>query len=194
MRACLIFLTLLLVGCARPVTRMPEGVTDEEYAVYSALLESDVFSFGSRGKSLLIQDQTGMGVFSHGSDTPEQLQQRLPALTPEAISDYLAKNERPYPLEARLSLAFPYTLIGREKGEALCGGQDGEPCWDRVRASHPDAEGIVALSRVGFDVEMNSALVYWEAACCDTGGGSFFLLRRTDGMWHVEDWARAWLS
>lgn len=41
---------------------------------------------------------------------------------------------------------------------------------------------------------MDNALVYWEAACCDTGGGSSFLLRRTDGVWRVEDWARAWVS
>ena len=41
---------------------------------------------------------------------------------------------------------------------------------------------------------MDNVLVYWEAACCDTGGGSFFLLRRTDGVWRVEDWAQAWVS
>ena len=81
----------LVLGCASKTpkpTATPEGVTEQEYAVYSALLESDAFSFGQRGKSLLIYDHTGLGVHPAGDETAERLRERLPALTPDIISDY----------------------------------------------------------------------------------------------------------
>jgi hypothetical protein len=77
---------ILLLGCASTAaepTAWTQGVAEQEYAVYSVLLDSDVFSYRERGKSLLIHDQTGLGIHSHGDEAVEQLGKRLPVMTPE---------------------------------------------------------------------------------------------------------------
>ena len=54
---------------------------------------------------------------------------------------------------------------------------------------------VLEISRIGFNSEMNQALVYagmHEAPLCGTGF-CYFLVKQ-DGIWKVEDCKLAWIS
>ena len=93
-----------------------------------------------------------------------------------------------------MALSFPYDLVERQESEALFRHDGSEAFWDAFRARYPDTAGIITLSRVGGNAEMTQGLVYWEGACCDTGGGSIFLLSRIDGARAVQKWKQVWMS
>jgi hypothetical protein len=70
--------------------------------------------------------------------------------------------------------------------------QDG---WQVFYARFPEAPGIISLSRVGFNDRLDQALVYlgnqshWLA-----GAGHFYLLKKVNGAWTVDQKVMTWIS
>ena len=83
-----------------------------------------------------------------------------------------------YPLQPDMEIGAGYVLLTQnDKSQLFNQNQDG---WQLFYEKYPDAPGITALSRVGFNQTLDQALVYvgtqsqWLA-----GAGYYLLLKRS---------------
>jgi hypothetical protein len=66
---------------------------------------------------------------------------------------------------------------------------------DRFQARYPEASGLVAFSRVGFDANEDKALALMGYRCGDLcSAGGLYLLVKEDGNWKVQEELMAWQS
>jgi hypothetical protein len=176
------------------------AVDPEEYAVYSALLDS-VYST-PKVKQFVINSETTTktkqpfigingGLMRTGAARPET--------EPDTKSNFDEKSEKTVLLEKRFNLKVPYILTSDEELKKLfafdANGHINPKVWDDFYKQYPGAEGVVALSRVGFDVKKNQALVYVAVKYGWLGGsGRFYVLTRNSGEWVVEKQVLIWMS
>lgn len=62
-------------------------------------------------------------------------------------------------------------------------------------AKFPNNLGYFIVSPVGLNLNKNEALLYVDHFCSGLcGGGTYVLMRKTNGMWHVADQYGTWVS
>jgi hypothetical protein len=178
---------IVLAACAPGGTSTP---LDDEYAVYAALIEDRYLKEGV--DLIVIRDQTT--VFPLGPDvTYEQVSQSVPALEEATYDDFLAVNEEPVPLDPSLDLGFDYTLVSLQDLEEFLGG--GAWSYDAFYRRFPNSQGLMELSRVGFNSDHTQALVYVANQHALLGGeGYYLLLGKQDGAWQVDFELPLWIS
>lgn len=188
------FLLLLLVCCTARLTPSPTPSADqmnvEEQAVYAALVKQMYTA-----STLVIMDNTATGP-NGVEDTASHLDyvlQNMHDVTQATLDSFKARNEKAYPLLPHMDLGITYILLSQSQRNQIFGqNQSG---WEVFYNNYPDAPGITALSRVGFDATLDQALVYigtqsnWLA-----GAGYYILLRRADGLWKVDQKVMVWVS
>jgi hypothetical protein len=173
----------------------------EEAAVYAALVEQ--LSIADRGSLIVVQDQT---VNAHSfpmaalEDDPserlfEALQLDFPFAEPTTLASFRANNEKSWPMANPFLLRTPIRLIGRQEVERFSTQESGI-WWEAFYRDYRGAAGFLMLSKVGFNRELNQALVYSAFACGDTCGfGSFvFLVKECGGRWRIRSAAEPWVS
>jgi hypothetical protein len=63
------------------------------------------------------------------------------------------------------------------------------------QARSPNNFGYFVVSSAGLNLSKNEALLYTEHLCGPMcGSGSYVLMRKVDGVWHVVDRHRTWMS
>ncbi|HEX8143284.1 MAG TPA: hypothetical protein VF553_11855 [Pyrinomonadaceae bacterium] len=180
--------------CIEPTTEQ-----EEEYAVYSALL--NLLSESERGELIVLQDHTTNDFLGYESieRTLEPLQQGSFPLAQETLDAFLANNERSQSLENLtrstenlFCLPVRTTLASRSEVESYFGRRGG---WQLFYRKYRGAAGLVTLSKVGFSRDRSQALVYQEFTCDDTcGRGSFVALFKDGNVWRVRSQAGTWIS
>jgi hypothetical protein len=116
---------------------------------------------------------------------PLFLEPYLAGISAQTLAGFIAANSSPISGIAA-NLPFPHealtsTQIDRLLGEDLASG------WKRFEAKYPDSMGYWAFSQVGFDCELNQALVFLRHVYGYAGmTGTFYLLTRDTGEWEVE--------
>lgn len=122
----------------------------------------------------------------------ELLRERGAFLPDELLEQFNERNARRIALPDSLRLSVPVELVSEAEIRALQRSiNQGE--WDSqynaLRRHLPGSPGLVSLSRVGFSPEGDLALVHVNLRCGSRcGEGSWVLLRRRDGEWHIEKW------
>ena len=161
----------------------------EEYQVYSALIEEQFFE-----KVIVIRDHTFCEIFPETNldETLQALQEHMPAIEQEVLEDFLTKNEQEYPLGRSFKTNSIIIFISDEKIEEIF---QGTFYWLEFYIRYPLSQGIMGLSRVGFNSEMNQALVYMENASGSLSGeGLYILLVKENGVWIIQDRRLVWIS
>jgi hypothetical protein len=174
----------------------PQGstpITPEEYAVYDAMIKHIFIPYGV--KAIVIVDQTAAGI-SDGLASQqdlEYLQKNLaPDLQAETLSDFVAKNDRSYQVENHFSLDVPVVLFSNEAVDKFFAADDG---WNRFYDQYPNSQGLMKISRVGFDPGKEQALMYvGNQADFLAGQGDYVLLSKEGGVWQVDTTVLAWIS
>lgn len=180
----------------------------EEYAVYSALIQSmfmdaprsspmtqDVFNDAGRPPAVIvIEDTTAQRDAGFSSpDAVRFMRYYHPELAEVIWSDFQAKNEKPSLLERRFTLSADYLLISRQELESIFSKNPSG--WEDFYAKYPRSQGMLTLSRVGFNEAKDTAVFYagnqWHAAA---GEGGMVLMKKTAGRWTVQDRATMWVS
>jgi len=191
----ILVLLILAAGCPKPqkkTTAPPMNKTElEEYAVYSALIKKMYLT--GRVKLLVIEDHTGVGLLSKDDEQGNKyLRENLPGLQEETFADFKAKNAEAYPLKPTFNLGVKMVLVSGPEIKEIFKEKNG---WDNFYAKYPGSQGLMTLSRVGFNREMTQALVYignqshWLA-----GAGYCVVLAKKDGAWTVEKQVMVWIS
>lgn len=167
------------------ISPVPDPVVSEEseiYVVYSALIDAKY----TRSK-ILIYDHT-YAPFMDAHDWLKEpcleginsLGNRLEGLDQEVIQNYINKNymdgnDQGYPLLNLFTIEREYELVERQ--------------YDKWQVH------VLEISQVGFNSEMDQALVYagmMHGFLC--GSGSYYFLVKQDGIWKVKDYKWLWVS
>ena len=176
----------------------PENAVEaEEYAVYSALIQSMYIDGGTsmgggRPQLLVIQDQTELGPVQRMSETLTGMSNAWPDLADEILAYFEAKNEQPQALKPLLSLEVDYVFFSDQEMEAIFVDSSG---WDAFYEKYPRSQGILTLSRPGLNQGLDTAVVcvgnqsHWVA-----GAGYLVLLEKVAGRWAVRDKQMTWIS
>ena len=163
-----------LFALPRYVTTKPYDV-DEAYKVYSAILPT----IGER--PLVIDAETR---------TPEICLQPLDAQSEKvlrpAIDNYLELNAVPWQLQKHFDINRHYELLAREElNTTFRNGMNGSPSlggWKTFYERHPDSEGLIELSAVGFNADKSIAVVFIGYHCGEEcRGGEFRALESKGG-------------
>jgi hypothetical protein len=166
-------------------------VTADEYDVYSALIQS-VYIDDTQPKQIVI---TTVNVDPNGSFglAAPAIKSFWPDLGDDIVGDFKAKNMSSSPLERAFALSAPYTLMSEQEMTSIF--SSGATGWDKFYATYPDAKGLLALSRVGFNQAKDAAVLYTEyQSDLTAGGGYMVLMKKTDGRWTVEENSMFWAS
>ena len=174
---------LTLLNSATQTSIMPRVQNVEEYAVYSAILNSQ-FARANVQQFVIICKTRWV-------TNPANVDRVASDVESDTISDFEANNEKSYLLDRRFDLKTPYVLIGDDEVEAMFNQKAGLFAagggWTRFYERYPGAPGLVGFSRVGFDSRKGQALVYFAFQRNYLGGsGRFFVLSRADESWKVK--------
>jgi hypothetical protein len=168
----------------------PEDGFAEEYEVYSALIQS-VY----KNALIVIEDTTAQrdsGLFSP-TDAARFMRNQWRELGNDILSDFQTKNEKPSALESRFTLSVRYTFISEQEIESIF--SKNASGWEDFYAKYPGSQGILTLSRVGFNEAKDTAVLYagnqshWVA-----GQGNMVLMKKTAGRWTVQSQSMMWIS
>ncbi|MDQ3803368.1 MAG: hypothetical protein M3416_05880 [Acidobacteriota bacterium] len=192
---------LCLTGCTRPETIVHSiepgvakvrGKEAVEYAVYAALI-----------KEMYVEDKIKMiAIREHTALHPmvgdgllkelERVRQKMPAVSQEMVDNFIEENKHSRPLENAFNLSVPSVLIGEKEYEEIFQDADG---WQTFYRKYPASQGLMTLSKVGFNSVMNQALVYVGNQHAGLGGAGYYvLLSMENGAWIIQDKSGAWIS
>lgn len=172
----------------------------EEAAVYSVLVEQ--MSKNDRGDLIVVQDHT-VNLYRFTLPTLEgdpherlfeSLQSGFPLAERETLASFRANNEQSWPITNHFLLRTRSRLISQQEIERFSPSKPGL-WWEAFYRNYRGAAGFLMLSKVGFNREMNQALVYRAFACNDTCGfGSYIFLVKEGGRWRIRSVAERWVS
>ncbi len=200
------FIAVVCLFCAKP-ERIPRPQQAREYAVYDAALEAMFFDPAWRDRfaqvrpgvvlEFVIARQTSLGrppVLASVNLGSDQAHQKL-APVPKGLFEQLLKdNETSIALEDQFTLSAPVTFLGEDDIESL-DAEAPEHGWDHFWFQHPQAQGFLMLSRVTFDQNGKTALVYAANGLENLhAGGYLILLNQVRGRWSVVRAASLWIS
>ena len=171
----------------------------EEYAVYSSLIDTGFdlieYTYSRYEVQLLVIIDHTAGSDSGAEDINKILQwvsQEIPAVQEETLKNFLVKNTEPHPLGDFFILNQPIIFICEEEAQEVFQRNNG---WEEFYEKYPFSQGIMTLSRVGFNSKMNQALVYVENRVhCSIGVGYYVLLTKENGVWTIQNWVTKWVA
>ncbi|MBU7018871.1 MAG: hypothetical protein HXS44_15285 [Theionarchaea archaeon] len=166
-------------------------ITEEEYQVYKAYIEGRFSE-----ETIVILDNTfwgTYGVYAYGrTQFGVSLSEEMPKLEKETYDDFESRNEASFPLGDFFNVSMQIVLLNDE--EMLNIFEEGEG-WDDFYDMYPSAQGIMNLSRVGFNADMTQAFLYaGNQTHWLSGAGYYVLLVKKDDVWIVEQEAMIWIS
>ena len=162
-----------------------------EYAVYRALIEEKYVH--DKVQRIVIGSETVSRAFRKQDKSP---------VLPETLDSFESQNQHSQTIEStKLGLSVPCSLLGKEVLQESFTDDDNQPHtlednWDRFYQAYSGAQGIMQLSRVGFDTEGSQALVYVGNMANALGGAGYhvLLVRNKDGAWSIHSLTMAWIS
>lgn len=138
----------------------------------------------------MLSDTTDSGFdFQGQTDMPGG----MPGLSGDLWKDYLAHNDKAYPLSTEMDLGVGYTLIDADDMNVIF--NDFENGWEEFYRRYPNSPGITTLSRAGFNQDGTEALVYMGAQFHYlAGAGNLYRLEKQDGVWKIVEKMMLWIS
>lgn len=162
-------------------------VNCEKAAIYSLLLNENPISY-TEGTPIIIMRETNLTLFSN--PYYDDKYGFSPSIDEETIVDFKTVNEFSQIIDETLSLSKPYELV-YSLGEYDLSHAKPYYDWEKLNHKYPDLVGVTTFSSIGFNNELNQALVYMENYInhngdADVMGGLYFLVRN-GSVWKIED-------
>ena len=187
-------LSIILAACTVKPTQAPTAsapyMDAEEQSIYAAVLQKLYAA-----SNYVIMDTTATGLMGTQdmSSTLDHVLLNMHNFAMETADSFRARNDAAYPLRPDMDIGAGYILLTQnDKTQLFNQNQDG---WQLFYEKYPDAPGITALSRVGFNHALDQALVYagtqsqWLA-----GAGYYLLLKKVNGGWIIDQQVMTWIS
>jgi len=175
------------------------GSLEEEYAVYSAVIEKYYIQDSARVKLALIFDdypsrpskicaKGGRESCAQQLADNEPFRLNLPGLVYETIKDFRSRCADGAPrLTEKFKLSRPYKIVAltdlpEHKAD------DVNFFWNELRKKYEGSAGLISFSRPGFNREATQALIQVGLSWGPLAGrGLYAQLEKTDGAWKVKN-------
>jgi len=192
-----------LHGCQRSKPRATGAdARDPEYAIYSLLIDNaqSIFQTGCLRPGyeiVVIEDRTNRSALDvlageGKSERDQYVRKNLPGLSPQTIDAFVARNRRRYPLRNLFTARVKCVLISEAEMRAIF---DRGKWWPEFYRKYPKSQGILTLSRVGFNAAKDQALVcVGDQSEGRAGAGYGILLARRKGAWGIQSKVMLWIS
>jgi hypothetical protein len=182
----LLLFAVLLTGCASTAyvngLHREQNGNAQEYAVYDAVIQA--MYIDNETEVIVVEDHTlPLDLISEEwSEAVEYINENLPDAAEITLHDFQSKNQQPHRLETVFRLSIRYVLISEM--ESIAASRAG---WLDFYAKYPKAQGIMRLSRVGFNHDMSQALVYVQnQRSYNIGEGFYVLLTKQRNGWAIK--------
>ena len=187
-------LSIILAACTVKPAQVPTAsapqMDAEEQSVYAVVLQK---LYTASNYVIMGTTATGLLGTQDMSSTLDHVLLNMHNYSTETADSFRARNDAAYPLRPDMEIGASYVLLTQnDKTQLFNQNQDG---WQLFYEKYPDAPGITALSRVGFNQALDQALVYagtqsqWLA-----GAGYYLLLKKVNGVWIVDQQVMTWIS
>jgi len=173
--------------------RTDKGLLQEDYAVYSALINARYIH--DNVELLIIYEYTSTeGISDTGGmrKTLKYVKSKMSGLSRKTVNNFKTRNGQVRLLKNLFNVNVKYVLISSgEREEVFRYGMR----WDKFYEKYPNSSGIMRLSRVGFNNKMKQALVYvGKQQHGLSGSGVFYLLTKKNNVWTVKAELPVWIS
>jgi hypothetical protein len=191
----LLLLCLCTAACSagRPTvvpTLTADQINREEQAVYAFLLSK---TYQHKGYVIMADTATSLSGGDNTTQTLDYVLQNIHNVTPETVDSFRSRNAGSQTLRPDMQLGGPYTLLSQAgKNRIFSQNQSG---WDIFYNHYPQAPGITTFSRVGFNAGLDQALVYMGTQSnWLVGAGYYILLKKSNGIWSIDQQVMVWVS
>jgi hypothetical protein len=184
-------LLLTLVGCSHiqssPQPTVPDVLTADEYAVYGSVIQSN----WPGQAQIVVADKTD---FSNLTNVETLIDGNLPGLEKDTLSQFIQVNKQNYSLEDHFQIDASIILLSQTDLKAIF-DQNLEDSWKRFFKKYPSSQGLLTLSRVGFNAQKDQALVYFGNSKGSVDGvGYVALLSDENNTWVLIKQISIWIS
>ena len=194
--AILSFIALAALPFASAQSIENATIEREEYAVYSAMIIDYVDE--ERGVMVIAnptvrrdEPWTVKTLEFYSTDLKTYITAaNAPVVAQETLDDFLRRNKSNRWLTPKFEIDRKYVLVDYREITKLASDM-GHPNtapeeWKPFFKEYPESHGFISLSRVGFNQQMDQALVHVGWRCPSLcGHWSFLLLAKKDGVWKV---------
>ncbi len=162
----------------------------EEAAVYSALINQQLaipLSYINMEGTVFIVNVTYNTTcyICYENISDDNLYDAAPSLDKATVKDFRAVNKESQVLNMPLAINKPYEFIDEPSPND----------WNAIGHKQAGALLVTMLSKVGFNKEMDQALVYMAHRCgTECGVGIIYFLVREGDTWQVESTINVWYS
>ena len=173
----------------------------EEYAVYDHLLGPD----DSKGTLALIYENTTFScphcsaLLFYGFNRSSLIEE-MPSLDMKTLDDFEAKNDGIYQLKNIFKYKGRYAIVNDSELLEIFTINQTKEYWNDWEEYYfkkcPNSPGIRYFSRVGFNSNMDQALVQdgFTLPYILAGTGQLVLLEKINGSWNVTDSMMVWIT
>lgn len=117
------------------------------------------------------------------------------AVPVSANANFWIKNFMCRSVPSNLPLKHPYTLASEQDLHVVYASTNPNAKTALLQTQIVNSYGVVALSRVGFNLSHTRAVIYVELLYCGLcGSGQYYYLAKENGEWRVTDAAGTWIS
>jgi hypothetical protein len=191
----LLILFIFLTACSpgRPTilpTPAPNQIDQEEQAVYTFLLAK---MYQHTGYVIMANTATSATGVDNTVQTLDYVLQNMHNVAPATLESFRARNATAQILRADMQVGGAYTLLSQTaRNQIFSQNQSG---WDIFYYRYPQAPGLTTFSKVGFNANLDQALVYMGTQSNWTvGTGYYLLLNKTNGTWSIDQQVMIWVS
>ncbi len=181
---------LCLISCSFPFPGSrdkSEEITSKEYAVYEAVIKSN----WPGQAQIVLSDTTDLQMLR---DVSTQIDGNLPGMGADTLAQFLLRNQKEYPLVDHFLPSDHVVLLSQAERNIIF-DTNLEEGWKQFNQNYPGAQGLLTLSRVGFNLKGTQALVYFGNQKGSVNGAGYVVLLdyEKDG-WVVTTQWMIWIS
>lgn len=184
---------VLAATAALTVTAAEGGYAGHEVAIYSALINHGL----GRDVPLIVLADTTTGdpaaIAEHEDTRATVTELGAPA---DTLANWRQRNIARYPLPQPLAINASYNVVDADTLGEIFDAGDPEAGWARFFERYAGSPGLLSLSRPGYNVTLNHALVYVEHHCgAACGSARLVHLARDDiAGWQVLGTSLVWMA
>lgn len=155
---------------------------EQKATIYRIVLDSLVLREGM--ERIVFTDSTDL--FQHS----EEILVSMPTLDSFTLIDFLRQNQNSTPFRMIPDLGIEQILMSRKEFQNILiqGG------WELFRQRYPHSNGLIGMSNIGMNKDLNQALVYFSQQWDYLAGHGILVFLTKHGEWQITQAITIWIS
>jgi hypothetical protein len=178
--------------------KIDNEVSSEEYAVYSAYLDTLDKSpqDGARGRLAVINDQSEKAESTCLPEKIVKFNKKISTAELRPLFDDLRTKDQSTKIFGRFfKVRHDYVLLNSKDFKAFFQTNRLEGGWEDFYKKYPKSSGYITFSRVGFNQDQTKAIFFKDSYCGSLcGSGDYVLFIKSNGKWKVSNIFNCWVS